>query len=186
MQTVEPIRNRQTIDAMKNTLLNNQLYKEHALLVLGFNTGLRISDILKLTWKQIENASYIIISEQKTNKSKKIRFSNKIQCILADLRTYFPDDIYLFQSMHSNSKVAKAWSRQHAYRIINQIAREHNIEDNIGTHTLRKSFGFHAYKSGVDLSTIQKIFNHSSQKITLQYIGITQDTIDDVYVNLDL
>lgn len=60
-----------------------------------------------------------------------------------------------------------------------------SLKEKIGTHTLRKTFGYHAYKNGVDLSLLMRIFNHSSQAVTLRYIGITQDQIDDVYINLD-
>ena len=59
-------------------------------------------------------------------------------------------------------------------------------KEKIGTHTLRKTFGYHAYNSGYDIELIQKLFNHSALSITLRYIGITQDDMDDVYLNLDL
>lgn len=58
--------------------------------------------------------------------------------------------------------------------------------DNIGTHTLRKTFAYHAYKSGIDITLIQRLLNHSSTSITLRYIGITRDQLDDVYLKLDL
>ena len=76
--------------------------------------------------------------------------------------------------------------RQRAYWILNEAARSIGIKEKIGTHTLRKTFGYHAYKNGYDIEIIQKLFNHSSPSITLRYIGITQDNLDDVYLSLDL
>ena len=60
------------------------------------------------------------------------------------------------------------------------------VADPIGTHTLRKTFGYHAYQQGTDVTLLQKVFNHSAPSITLRYIGITQDDIDNVYLNLNL
>ena len=76
--------------------------------------------------------------------------------------------------------------RQQAYKIINGVAKAVGIKENIGTHTLRKTFGYHAYNNGYDITLIQKLFNHSSPSVTLRYIGITQDEMDDVYLSLDL
>lgn len=60
------------------------------------------------------------------------------------------------------------------------------ITDQIGTHTLRKTFGYWVYKEGKDITLIQKLLNHASPSITLAYIGITQDELDDVYLSLNL
>ena len=76
--------------------------------------------------------------------------------------------------------------RQQAYKIINDVAKSVGIKEKIGTHTLRKTFGYHAYNNGYDITLIQKLFNHSSPSVTLRYIGITQDEMDDVYLSLDL
>lgn len=76
--------------------------------------------------------------------------------------------------------------RQRAYKILNDVARSVGIKEKIGTHTLRKTFGYHAYNKGYDITLIQKLFNHSSPSVTLRYIGITQEQMDDVYLSLDL
>ena len=60
------------------------------------------------------------------------------------------------------------------------------LKEGYGTHTLRKTFGYNAYQSGTDISILQKLFNHSAPCVTLAYIGITQDDLDDVYLNLNL
>ena len=73
-----------------------------------------------------------------------------------------------------------------AYRIIREICSQVGIEDNIGTHTLRKTFGYHFYKKYKDVVLLQKIFNHSSPSITLRYIGIEQDEVYKCYENFIL
>ena len=71
-----------------------------------------------------------------------------------------------------------------AYYILNRGAKAVGIKEPIGTHTLRKTFAYWAYKQGTSLELIQKILNHSSASVTLRYIGITQDQIDAVYENM--
>ena len=88
----------------------------------------------------------------------------------------------LFPSRKGNGSI----KRNQAYKILSEAAHAVGIKDNIGTHSMRKTFGYHAYKTGIDISILQKIFNHSCPSITLRYIGITQDDIDDVYLNLNL
>jgi len=84
------------------------------------------------------------------------------------------------------SQKGGAISRQRAYDILNKAARATGIHERIGTHSLRKTFGYFAYKNGVYLAMIQKLLNHSSQTETLRYIGITQEQIDEVVLNLNL
>jgi len=70
--------------------------------------------------------------------------------------------------------------------VINNAARQVGLEDHIGTHTLRKTFGYQARKQGTPIELLQKVFNHSSPAVTMRYIGITQDEIDEVYSFVNL
>ena len=89
--------------------------------------------------------------------------------------------------MFPSRKGTAAITRVQAWRILNDAAAHSGLDkDAIGTHTMRKTFGYHAYKMGMDLSVIQKLLNHSSPAITLSYIGITRDDLDNVYLNLNL
>jgi site-specific recombinase XerD len=88
--------------------------------------------------------------------------------------------------LFSSQKGGKAISRQHAYYILNQAAKSVGISERIGTHSVRKTFGYFAYKQGIDLAMIQKLLNHSSQSETLRYIGITQEQMNDIVLKLDL
>ena len=73
-----------------------------------------------------------------------------------------------------------------AYMIINQACRKAGIQDHIGSHTLRKTFSYHHYQTFHDVAILQDLLNHSSPSITLKYIGITQDNIEETLQNFEL
>jgi site-specific recombinase XerD len=73
-----------------------------------------------------------------------------------------------------------------AWEILNHAARTIGIREKIGSHSLRKTFGYFAFKQGASLTLLMKVFGHSSEAITARYIGITQDDINQVYVNLNI
>lgn len=76
--------------------------------------------------------------------------------------------------------------RAQAWKVINDAAKAVGITGHIGTHTLRKTFAYHAYKQGKDIVQIQKLLNHSSPAVTLAYIGITQEEQDEIYLTINL
>lgn len=76
-------------------------------------------------------------------------------------------------------------TRCRAYTILNEAGKKCNLEE-IGTHTLRKTFGYWFYQQTHDVAILQELFNHSSPSITLRYIGINQDTLDNAYDNFSL
>ncbi|MEC2075856.1 tyrosine-type recombinase/integrase [Metabacillus fastidiosus] len=188
MQTVQPIKEKEKLEAIKKILRASSIRNE-LLFVLGINTGLRISDLLSLEIGDVsfrqKAAGKIEIKEKKTKKQRTIAISRKT-CRLIDryLQKERPNAEYdepLFLSQKGGPI-----TRQHAYDILNKAARAVGINDRIGTHSLRKTFGYFAYKEGVDLAMIQKLLNHSSQAETLRYIGITQEQMDEIVLRLDL
>lgn len=189
MEIVQPIKDKQKIDAMKKVLRASTLRNE-LLFVLGINTGLRISDLLSLhirdVWaKKHGAASRIELKEKKTGKVRHIALNNKTRLLIKQYiekeRSKSREDEPLFLSQKGGGI-----SRQHAYEILNQAARLVGVTDRIGTHSLRKTFGYFAYQQGTDLAMIQKLLNHSSQAETLRYIGITQEQMDDVIMKLEI
>ena len=64
-----------------------------------------------------------------------------------------------------------------AYKILKSIVAEFGL-DEIGTHTLRKTYGYHMYMQTKNIALLMEIFNHSSEKVTLRYIGVNQDAMD--------
>lgn len=187
MNFVQPIRDIGKIDAMKKILRGTSL-RDYALFVLGINSGLRISDLLALTVADVADEKgirdRISLKEKKTSKTKDFPVGSTARKALKeylDTREANPA-APLFLSRKSGAAI----QRVQAYKILNRAARAIGIPDKIGTHTLRKTFGFHAYKAGRDLSMITKLLNHSSPAITLAYIGITRDDMDEVYLTLNL
>jgi integrase len=183
MNEVQPIRDRKHIQAMKKALHGRDLL----LFVFGINSGLRISDILKLKVADVRGKGSIVVSETKTGKAKRFIFNESIkQSVKALVPANAGPDDYLFKSRKGSNRPI---SRVSAYRVLNEAAERAGVLNKvgaIGTHTLRKTFGYHAYKNGTDLSLLQSIFNHSTQTVTLKYIGINQDQIDEVYANINL
>ena len=187
MEFVQPIRNLKQIETIKK-LLKQQNLRDYCLFTVGINSGLRISDLLNLTVNDVIDKDKIKdrirLREKKTNKFKDFPLSDNAKSSIREYlktRNYKPNEP-LFLSRKNKGFLL----RQQAYKIINDVAKSIGIKDKIGTHTLRKTFGYHAYNNGYDITLIQKLFNHSTPAITLRYIGITQEELDDVYLSLDL
>lgn len=178
---VQPIRSKRDIDKMKKTLAGKP--RDLLLFIFGINSALRISDILKLKVGDVRGKESVSLKETKTRKSKRFHLNSSIKKAVAELvPTTADDNDWLFPSRKGD----KAISRVQAYRILNTAADRAGLNIEIGTHTLRKTFAFHAYKNGTDLALLQTILNHSSQRETLVYLCIEQKQIDDVYIEINL
>lgn len=182
MEFVEPIRDKKQIEAMKRYLKGTNL-RDYLLFVLGINSGLRISDLLSLRVEEVRNADRVAIRERKTGKMKD--FPLGLACKKA-IQDYIKLSGLISGPLFPSRKGTAALGRIQAYRILNESAKAVGIKEAIGTHTLRKTFGYHAYKQGIDITRIQKLLNHSCPSETLRYIGITKDELDDIYIKLDL
>jgi len=187
MEFVEPIRDKKQIDNMKRYLKERNL-RDWLLFVLGINNGLRISDLLALQVEDVQGCDRISVREKKTGKIKNFPLGDNCKKALAEYiqasdLTIGP----LFPSRKSSgSNGTGAISRQQAYITINAAARAVGITAAIGTHTLRKTFGYWAFQQGVDVTKIQQLLNHSAPSVTLRYIGITRDELDQVYIKMNL
>jgi integrase len=114
------------------------------------------------------------IREKKTGKQKRIRIPSSLK---RELKWYIKgkdDNKYLIKSRNGSNKLI---GRSIAYKILRKAAERFHL-DEIGTHTLRKTFGYHFYQQTKDVAMLQEIFNHSSPAITLKYIGVNQDSMD--------
>jgi integrase len=172
MKEVQPIRNADQIEAMKDELLKTG-YRDYLLFTMGINTGLRVSDLLTLKVGDVRGKDVYTLREQKTGKTKRIDLhavKNQIERFTA---TEDEAD-YLFKSRKGDNCPI---TRVQAYRILNAAAQRVGLEE-IGTHTMRKTFGYHFYRKYKDVAVLQTLFNHSAPSITLRYIGITQDGIE--------
>jgi len=187
VEFVEPIRDISKIKKMK-AILRQTSERDLLLFVLGINTGIKISDLLELTVKEVWDGEkvreFLILKDSKTGIEKAYYLNNSVSQLLQSyLRggDFQPED-YLFKSKKNNLPI----SRQQAYRIINRAAREAGIPGRIGTHTLRKTFGYHAFRKGVAISILMNIFNHHSRKETLNYIGVQEEEQQLIRVDVNL
>lgn len=174
MNFVEPIRDVKDLELMKNELSKGGS-RDKLLFIMGINTGLRISDLLKLKVKDVRDRSHIVIIEQKTHKSKRFLLNPQLSDELSRYIEGMDEGTYLFQSRRGDNQPI---TRVQAYRILNHAAGVVGIES-IGTHSLRKTFGYHHYQRHKDVAILQDILNHSAPSVTLRYIGISQDNKDD-------
>lgn len=182
MELVEPIRDKKQIQGMKK-YLKGQNCRDWLLFTLGINSGLRISDLLKLNIEDVNGKDRISLREQKTGKAKDFPLSEVCKKAIAE---YLKETGFVAGALFPSRKGGQPISRVQAYRILSDAAGHVGITDAVGTHTLRKTFGYHAYQSGVDITRIQKLLNHSAPCITLSYIGITKEELDAVYISLNL
>lgn len=180
MSTVEPIRNIEDLKKVEK-LLETQNKRNLLFFTIGTNCGLRISDILALNVGDVKGKTYIQIVEKKTGKYKKFPINSKLKPMIEDFTKSRNPNEPLFKTIFNNRL-----ERVAAYYIIRNACEQVGIQGRIGTHTMRKTFGYHHYKKFKDIALLQKIFNHSSPQITLRYIGIEQDQIDESYFNFIL
>ena len=180
MNIVEPIRDKKQLRNIEAILSKNSL-RDLLIFTMGTNCGLRISDILNLDVLDVKDKNYINIVEKKTNKPKRFPINIKLKPMLEKFTKDRMLNEPLFLSIFGNRM-----ERTQCYRIINEACRKAGVEYKVGTHTLRKTFGYHHYQKFKDVVVLQKIFNHYSPQITLRYIGIDQDMIDESYKNFVL
>lgn len=174
VEFVQPIRDMEVLDDIKHYLKETNK-RNYIMFLLGINTGLRISDILRLRLRDV-TGSHITLREKKTRKQKRIFINAELK---KELSTYIegkPNHEYLIKSREG---INQPLSRVQAYNIIRSIGEEFG-QSELGCHTLRKTFGyiFYNYTTDHDIGMLMDFFNHASPKITLRYIGVEQDSMD--------
>lgn len=182
LNRVQPIKDKATIKDIYDYLKEKNM-RDAVMFATGIYTGLRISDILALKVRDVRDRDYIYIREIKTGKEKRITINRFLKKLYKEYTAGKKDYESLFPG---KQRINKPITRQRAYSILSDAAKQFGIMDGIGTHTMRKTFGYHYYKKTKDVATLMEVFNHSHESITLKYIGITQDTISKVYEGIDL
>ena len=188
-RTTEPIRNKQQLQDLANYFLLRGQYRNYALIVMATCTALRISDLLRLRWEDVYSEdrgqflTHLTIVEHKTGKQKTIALN---QQIIKALKLYLPH--HKGEHIFSNGRKKEASiSRVQAWRIVKAAAAAVGIIGRIACHSLRKTFGYHAWvDQKISPVVIMQIYNHSSYEVTRRYLGITQDEIDKAYLEMEL
>lgn len=190
MGKTEPIRSEREIHIFKQYFLERGQVRNYVLVTLGLNTSLRIGDLLHLKWGDVydfhtrQYRGHIVLTEQKTGKENKIALNHEAKLALNKLlKEENVDSDYLFQSRTGHNQPI---GRVCAYKIIREAVNNLHMEGIIRCHSLRKTFGYHAWKKGVPPALIMSIYNHSSIEITKRYLSIDQDDKDQVFLSMNL
>lgn len=192
MSTSQPLKNKNDIQKLKNYFYMREEYRNYALVTVGLNTALRISDLLHIKWKDVYNEekqdfySHIYLNEQKTKKNTIIVLNTSVKEALLLYKKhleYYNKENYIFNGQKSTDKPI---SRVQAFRIIKDAVDALGLEEHISCHSLRKTFGYQAWREGTEPALLMTIFNHSSYDITKRYLCIDQDDKDQLFLKMNL
>ena len=199
---VEPIRRPSDRNAMDSYLMHKNP-RDRVMFALGIYTGRRISDLVNLNVRDIAYIDRkghlcirerLTIREQKTGKFADPLIHPKVRRILSKYlrqRRKYCETLGellnepLLKSRKSRRNGQLRITRQHALRVLKNAAYVCGIDCRIGTHSLRKTFGYIQYQSGTSIELIQHVLNHSSPAVTLSYIGITRDNLDEAVLSME-
>lgn len=192
MGTTQPIRDKEELRKFVEYYQAVQpVPRNYALTVLGLHTALRISDILNLKWKDVYDfqknrfLGHLTVLEKKTGKQSVIALNEHARKALEQYRLVCsprPGDYIFSKKTDPQMPIC----RSQAYRIIKKAADATLYDTHISCHSLRKTFGHHAWKQGISPVLLMDIFNHSSFEITKRYLGICQDERDSIFLEIDL
>lgn len=192
--SVNPIKNKKDLKKIYAYLKETNV-RNYCIFVVGINTMLRAGDLMSLKWSDVldedDNFKYqITLTEEKTDKQRNIKINNNVRYALGvykDSLKQLDMNDYIFKSRKGNEPL----DVKSVHRIVKTICtKEFRLKGNYGSHTLRKTGAFHMYKDNIAdnpmvLSKLQRALGHSSQEITLRYIGIEQEEIDNMYDSMD-
>lgn len=196
LKNVQPLRTDEQIKEFRETIKFlgkvGQLAdpeRDQLLFTLGIDWGLRASDLVALTVADVKDKDHFLIKEQKTGKGKYAKINDDLKERIANyIESHDLDaDDWLFPSRSRDRKTGerKHIQRQTLYKMLEKVA-EYLEWDFVGTHTLRKTFAYHLYRKTGNIALVQELLNHSSQAVTLRYIGVTQDELDSALEDFSL
>jgi len=172
---VEPIRDKELIrECMEYLKWKDEKY--YIMFSIGIFTALRISDILQLKVRDVYCKNRISVKQKKTGQYIYIPINNELKKILKEYCNDKPGHWYLVQSRVGHNKPVTTTM---CYKILREMAEYLNI-DRVGCHTMRKTGAYHMYKqSKNNIATVMKILGHKDPAITLMYIGVNEEDVDN-------
>lgn len=186
MAEVHAVKDLDTLKLIRHLLTIRHSQQMADVWEVGLNLALRISDLLSIKFNQIID-DRLILKEGKTGKVANISLNQKVQSIIANIKAKHPNHIYLFQSYRnaqSKNREPRPLTRRAVSKVFERVGQELKLP--LGTHSMRKTRGYHLYQSTGDLARVMQMLRHSSEGVTLRYIGITQEEIDTDFQELIL
>ena len=191
-QEVYPFRSEEDLNAMHSYFVEHKQDRNDLMFIVGVNVGLRAGDLLSLRWDMVieENGNVVAgvtVREEKTNKYRTFYFNDSCKrALLSYYESHHPErESYVFASQKGNNLNVRS-----ACKILKTAAKSCGIKYNVGTHSLRKTFGYHQLKAHQDdamfLCQLQKMFGHSSPEITLRYCGLESEKLQQYYNDINL
>lgn len=185
---VSPIQDQEAIAHIKRNLSDNP--RNLAMFVMGINTNLRASDLLRITVGAVKGVQigedFYIGKEQKTGKRRTITMNQSVyeavRNLLEQVSPNATDDTLLFQSRKSG-KDGKKIAVSTFSTMVKGWCKDAKLKGNYGSHSLRKTFGYmQRTVNKTELPKLMVMFNHSTQKQTLEYLCIQPEEIKDAYM----
>lgn len=185
------------IEEAENENQKQIAYRNKLLFLIGINIGIRASDLrtLKFNFFLNENGEFKEFytfqpkKQKKQKKFVKLFFNQTVKKAITNYLELYPVedlDSYMFKSRKGDEAI----SVDSLCRIVKETAKEADIKKNIGSHSLRKTWGFWIWHNAIDknkaLVMLQECFKHSSTTVTLRYIGILDEEKKDMYESIDL
>ena len=192
MGTSQPLKRKEDIQKLEKYFYEKQEYRNYLLVVMGLNTALRISDLLQMKWSDVYDnkkkqfLKHIHLTEKKTGKHTTILLNPTVKKALKEYRKYTQKKTNSPFIFFSPQKPEQPLSRVQAYRIIQKATDKLGIDGTISCHSLRKTFGYQAWKEGAEPALLMAVFNHSSYSITKHYLCIDQDDKDELFLKMNL
>ena len=201
-QTVYPIKTHKDIIAMANWLYEHKDNKYVLAFTLGINLGLRANELLYLKMNQVfspdgsvrliedeeDTSDGIDIYQSKTKKHRTVFLNaackDALEWAFPIKGAYLHSEGYLFPSREGGAIQVGTFRK-----VLKEAAAACGLKQNIGTHTCRKTWGWHQYKynsekANLDITMLQRAFGHSSPEVTLRYLGITDEEDKALYKNM--
>jgi integrase len=188
INVVSPIRDKKQLEAVKG-YLRGKNKRDYLLFMVGISSALRISDILSLkvkdVWDGKKPVDYVDLNEKKTGKYKRFPVTPNLNKAIREYMTEYkgkPND-FLFVSRVGNNKPI---TRQYANMMLNHACDMIGVTEPFGSHGMRKSWGYWAFKQGISLDYISIALNHRSIAETKRYLGLLQEDLDNIYLQVNL
>ena len=151
--------------------------KHRAMLSLSYACGLRRSELLNLTLKDIlSDRNLLFIRQSKGKKDRVIPIGNKLIEMLRDYYKAFKPKTWLFEGQFPNTK----YSEKSLENVLKQSLTKAKITKKVSLHWLRHSYATHLLESGTDLRYIQELLGHSSSRTTEIYTHVSTKNLQQI------